>query len=112
VRVFAPRTVRRATAEITYLGVDLTLGLPLRYGLGFMLGSETVSLFGWDGPAAFGHVGFTNSFSWADPERRLAVALLTNGKPVLSLHTIRLVQLAVEMNRAFPKIAPRMRGVA
>ena len=32
-------------------------------------------------------------FSWADPERRLAVALLASGKPVLSAHAIRLVQL-------------------
>jgi CubicO group peptidase (beta-lactamase class C family) len=110
VRVFAARTVRRATAEITYLGIDFTLGLPLRYGLGFMLGSEYASLFGWDSPTAFGHVGFTNSFSWADPERRLSVALLTNGKPVLSLHAIRLVQLMGEMNRAFPKLTSRNGG--
>jgi CubicO group peptidase (beta-lactamase class C family) len=104
VRVFAPRTVRRATAEITYLGIDLTLGLPLRYGLGFMLGSRYASLFGWDCPAAFGHLGFTNAFSWADPERRLSVALLTNGKPVISLHGIRLVQLLGEIGRTFPKL--------
>jgi CubicO group peptidase (beta-lactamase class C family) len=104
VRVFAPRTVRRATAEITYLGIDLTLGLPLRYGLGFMLGSRYASLFGWDCPAAYGHLGFTNTFSWADPERQLAVALLTNGKPVLSLHAIRLVQLLGEIGTAFPKL--------
>jgi CubicO group peptidase (beta-lactamase class C family) len=105
VRVFAPRTVRHATAEVSYLELDLTLGLPIRYGLGFMLGSEYLSLFGWDNPAAFGHVGFTNTFSWADPERQLAVALLTNGKPVVSLHAIRLVQLMIELNRAFPKIS-------
>jgi CubicO group peptidase (beta-lactamase class C family) len=104
VRVFEARTVRRATAEITYLGVDLTLGLPLRYGLGFMLGSPYLSLFGWDCPAAFGHLGFTNAFSWADPERQIAVALLTNGKPVLSLHAIRLVQMLREIGQVFPKI--------
>jgi len=107
VRVFAPRTVRRATAEITYLGIDLTLGLPLRYGLGFMLGSRYVSLFGWDCPAAYGHLGFTNAFSWADPERQIAVALLTNGKPVLSLHAIRVVQLLGEIGRTFPKLVHR-----
>ena len=33
--------------------------------------------------------------------------LLTNGKPVLSLHAIRLVRLLREINRAFPKVAPR-----
>jgi hypothetical protein len=49
----------------------------------------------------------SNTFSWADPERQLSVALLASGKPVLSAHAIRLVQLLVEITRAFPKIAPR-----
>jgi CubicO group peptidase (beta-lactamase class C family) len=105
VRVFAPRTVRHATAEVSYLEIDLTLGLPIRYGLGFMLGSDVVSLFGADNPHAFGHVGFTNAFSWADPDRQISVAILTNGKPVVSLHAIRLAQLLGEIGRAFPKIA-------
>lgn len=107
VRVFAPRTVRHATGEVSYLEVDLTLGFPIRYGLGFMLGGHAPNLFGYDNPHAFGHVGFTNTFSWADPERRLAVAILASGKPVLSAHAIRLVQLLAEITRAFPKLAPR-----
>lgn len=107
VRVFAPRTVRHATAEVSYLEVDLTLGIPIRYSLGFMLGGHAPNLFGSDNPRAFGHVGFTNTFGWADPERRLAVALLASGKPVVSAHTIRLVQLLREIGRVFPKIAPR-----
>jgi CubicO group peptidase (beta-lactamase class C family) len=106
VRVFEPRTVTHATSEQSYWEIDLTLGFPIRYGLGFMLGSERASLFGPDNPAAFGHVGFTNTFTWADPERQIAVALLTNGKPVVSLHAIRLVQFMIEINRAFPKVAP------
>ena len=106
VRVFEPRTVTHATSEQSYWEIDLTLGFPIRYGLGFMLGSERASLFGPDNPAAFGHVGFTNTFTWADPERQIAVALLTNGKPVVSLHAIRLVQFMLEINRAFPKVAP------
>ena len=32
-----------ATSEQTYWDIDLTLGVPLRYGLGFMLGGETIS---------------------------------------------------------------------
>jgi CubicO group peptidase (beta-lactamase class C family) len=106
VRVFEPRTVAHASSEQSYWEIDLTLGFPIRYGLGFMLGSERASLFGPDNPAAFGHVGFTNTFTWADPERQIAVALLTNGKPVLSLHAVRLVQFMIEINRAFPKVAP------
>jgi len=106
VRVFAPRTVQHATAEVSYLEVDLTLGFPIRYGLGFMLGGKAPNLFGYDNPLAFGHLGLTNIFSWADPERRLAVALLASGKAVLSAHAIRLVQLLAGITRAFPKIAP------
>ena len=106
VRVFAPRTVRHATAEVSYLEVDLTLGFPIRYGLGFMLGGRAPNLFGYDNPLAFGHLGLTNIFSWADPERRLSVALLASGKAVLSAHAIRLVQLLAEITHAFPKIAP------
>jgi CubicO group peptidase (beta-lactamase class C family) len=109
VRVFDPRTVRRAVAEESIWELDLTLGMPVRYGLGFMLGGERFSLFGGDKPHAFGHLGFTNTFSWADPERQLSVALLTTGKPVISLHAVRLVQLLGGMNEAFPKI-PARRG--
>ena len=108
VRVFDPRTVHRATAEESIWELDLTLGMPVRYGLGFMLGGTRFSLFGTDNPHAFGHLGFTNNFAWADPERQLAVALLTNGTPVLSTHAVRLVQLLGGINEAFPKI-PRAR---
>ncbi len=104
VQVFEPRTVRRATSEESFWELDLTLGMPLRYGLGFMLGGKRASLFGTDNPHAFGHLGFTNTFSWADPERQITVALLTTGKPVLSLHAVRLVQLLGAINEAFPKI--------
>jgi CubicO group peptidase (beta-lactamase class C family) len=103
VRVFDPRTVRHATSEQTYWELDLTLGLPIRYGLGFMLGGE-VSLFGFSTPQAFGHLGFTNIFSWADPERRLAAAILTSGKPFVGLESVRLVALLAEIGRAFPKL--------
>jgi CubicO group peptidase (beta-lactamase class C family) len=105
VRVFDPRTIHHATSEQSYREIDLTLGLPIRYGLGPMLGDDPIGLFGPKTGRAFGHIGFTNIWSWADPERALAVALLTSGKPVLSLHMIRLVQLIVEINRAFPRIA-------
>ena len=107
VRIFTPRTVRHATAEVSFLELDLTLLVPLRYGLGFMLGGHGPNLFGYDNPHAFGHVGFTNNFSWADPDRRLSVALLASGKAVVSAHAIRLIQLIREINRVFPKIAPQ-----
>jgi CubicO group peptidase (beta-lactamase class C family) len=101
VRVFDKRTIRHATSEQAYWDLDFTLGVPVRYGLGFMLGGE-VSLFGLRTPRAFGHLGFTNIFTWADPDRRLAVALLTSGKAFLSLDLARLVALIVQIGRAFP----------
>lgn len=101
--VFEPRTVHHATAEHAYREFDLTLGVPLRYGLGLMLGDDPVGLFGLRTPRAFGHIGLTNIFGWADPERELAVAILTSGKPVLSLHAIRLVGLLLAVGGAFPR---------
>jgi CubicO group peptidase (beta-lactamase class C family) len=103
VRVLEPATIRHATGESAWWEVDFTLGLPIRYGLGFMLGSSGISLFGSDNEHAFGHVGFSNIFAWADPERALSVALCASGKPVLSLHAVRLVQWMLAIGRAFPK---------
>ena len=103
VRVFAPRTVRHAISEHAYREVDLTLAIPVRYGLGLMLGDDPVGLFGLNSRRAFGHVGFTNVFGWADPDREIAVALLTSGKPVLSLHAVRLLQWLLAVDRAFPR---------
>jgi CubicO group peptidase (beta-lactamase class C family) len=106
VRVLEPRTIRHATGESAWWEIDFTLGLPIRYGLGFMLGSRGISLFGADNEHAFGHVGFSNIFSWADPERALSVALCTSGKPVLSLHAVRIVQWLRAIASAFPKLEP------
>ncbi len=107
VRIFESRTVRHATAEQNHWELDFTLGMPIRYGLGFMLGGSPVSLYGLDNPHAFGHLGLSNVIAWADPERDLAVALLTSGKPVLSTHVVRLVELMLAISRALPKLAPR-----
>ena len=104
-RVFEGRTVQRAIAQQSFMELDFTLGLPIRYGLGFMLGAKNVSLYGSDTPEAFGHVGLTNILSWADPERRIAVALLTSGKPFISLDVLRVFQVATAIGRSFPKLA-------
>ena len=48
-----------------------------------MLGAQMLSLYGRDTQHAFGHLGFTNMLAWADPQRALACAVMTNGKPVL-----------------------------
>jgi CubicO group peptidase (beta-lactamase class C family) len=99
VRVFDPRTVRHATNEQSYREIDLTLFIPLRYGSGLMLGDRPVGLFGQNTPRAFGHLGFTNIFGWADPAREISVAIVNSGKPIASLHVVRLFQLLYEINR-------------
>jgi CubicO group peptidase (beta-lactamase class C family) len=104
VEVFDPRTVRRATAEQSYLEFDLTLGLPIRYGMGFMLGGQWFSLYGPDTVHAFGHLGFTNIICWADPERQIAAALMTSGKPVLYPEIYHLYDVLRQLALACPKV--------
>ena len=105
-RVFDARTVRQATEAQTGWELDHTLMVPIPYSLGFMLGSRSLGLFGFDNPRAFGHVGLSNVFTWADPERELVVALLTTGKPVLGAHVVPLLKLLRDIGRTFPKTAP------
>ena len=104
VRVLDPRTVRRARTETAYLELDLTLGLPLRYGLGFMLGAPRLSLYGPGTPQAFGHMGFIENVTWADPQRQIAVALLNSGKPFLGAHLLRLRGVVAAIARHCPVV--------
>lgn len=83
-RIFKASTVRAAVMEQNVAEIDKIILLPIRYGLGFMLGSPLMGLYGAKTPKAFGHLGFTNILCWADPERDLSVALLNNGKPFLT----------------------------
>jgi CubicO group peptidase (beta-lactamase class C family) len=107
-RPFDGGTIRRALeADRPGLDIDRRILLPLRYSAGFMLGTETMSLYGWNHPRAFGHIGLANSFTWADPDRELVVALLTTGKAVLGPHVPSLVQLITEIHRTFPEESPR-----
>ncbi|MCA9523458.1 MAG: beta-lactamase family protein [Myxococcales bacterium] len=104
VRIFEPRTIRRACTESSYMELDLVLGAPVRYGLGLQLGAETFSLFGPHTTRAFGHLGFINNFTWADPERQLAVGLLTSGKPFFGRHLLVLYEILERISRLCPPI--------
>jgi CubicO group peptidase (beta-lactamase class C family) len=103
VRIFEPATIHHALNEASYREIDLTLFMPLRYGLGPMLGDRPIGIFGPNTEHAFGHLGLSNIFPWADPDREIAVALITTGKAVISSHVVRLVQLLAEINSAFPR---------
>ncbi len=98
-----PRTVHRATTETSYLEVDFSLMLPFRYGVGLMLGGKTISPFGPNTTRAYGHLGFINIHVWADPARELSCALLTTGKPFLSIHLPPLLNLLHTISGSVPR---------
>ena len=105
VKVMTPRTIRRAIVETSYHEFDRTLGFPIRYSHGFMLGAKTMSLYGPDTDESFGHLGFTNVSMWADPRRELAVGFITSGKPVVGPHLDALWRLFRRIGLEAPKVA-------
>jgi CubicO group peptidase (beta-lactamase class C family) len=110
VRVFEPRTLRRALTEQSYLEVDFTLGFPTRFSYGFMLGARLLSLFGPDTEMAFGHLGFVNILGWADPERAVSCALITSGKPILYPELPHFLGIGRRVGKEAPKVVPAPGG--
>ena len=88
VRIFQPQTIRNAVAEYRRFALDHVMYLPVRYGLGFMLGGELISFYGPRMPRAFGHLGFTNILAYADPQRDISVGFLNNGKPLVAVEML------------------------
>ncbi len=80
VKIFDPMTIRRATIEVARPEIDKMLLLPMRYAMGPMLGAKPVGLYGFNTPNAFGHLGYTSIFCWADPDRDISASVLTSGK--------------------------------
>ena len=85
-QIFDPLTIHRATRETGKMQIDKSLFLPMRYSAGMMLGAKPVGMYGRNSHYAYGHVGFSNIFCWADPERDISVAIMNTGKPVLGPH--------------------------
>ena len=75
VRVLLPATIEHATAEASS-GIDLVLGRPSRFGLGFQL-TQSERPFG-SSPRSFGHFGAGGSVGFADPDARVAFAYTLN----------------------------------
>jgi CubicO group peptidase (beta-lactamase class C family) len=74
VRLLRPETVALARTEQAE-GPDAVLGLPTRFGVGFML-PPTLSLAA--APTAFGHPGAGGSLGFADPENELGFGYVMN----------------------------------
>jgi CubicO group peptidase (beta-lactamase class C family) len=102
-RVFETRTIQRAVAEQTYFELDLTMGAPIRYSMGFILGARFASPYGTNTSRAFGHLGFTNVFVYADPTRDIAVGFMTSGKPALSLGIARTLLTMQTIAKKIPR---------
>ena len=102
--VMQPRTIRHALTETSYHEFDRTLGFPLRYSYGFMLGAKVLSLYGPDTDDAFGHLGFMNVIMYADPRRELSVGLITSGKTAVGPHLPLLWALVRRIGTEAPKV--------
>ena len=104
IRVMDTRTIRRARVEQSHLEVDLSLGLPIGFSRGYMLGGRVLSLFGPDTEQAFGHLGWINILGWADPARDLSVGLITTGKAALYPEVGRWWQIMNRIGRECGKV--------
>ena len=103
-RIFQPMTIQRAVREVNATELDRTLMMPMRYSAGMMLGNYPVGLFGPAAAQAYGHIGLTNNFCWADPERMISVALLSSGNPVVGSHLLPLGMLLTTISRRCKKV--------
>lgn len=75
VRVLSPGSIARCHTERS-CGVDAVLGVPTRFGLGFML-SQPGEAFG-PGARAFGHTGAGGSVGFADPDGHVGFGYVMN----------------------------------
>jgi CubicO group peptidase (beta-lactamase class C family) len=106
VRVIETDTIRKALEQQSHLEIDFSLGFPTRFSYGLMLGAQILSLYGRDTQHAFGHLGFTNILGWADPQRAISAAVLTNGKPILYPELPRFLMLSQRITTESPKVDP------
>lgn len=94
VQVFKPETVAEMIKPVgRRFQFDRTLGIPLRFSTGFMLGGNPVGLYGLNSRRAFGHIGFMTVICWADPARDISVALLNTGKSLSPTGLLRAAQV-------------------
>lgn len=105
VRVLDERTIRRARVAQSHLEVDGSLGLPIAFSWGYMLGGKVLSLYGPNTTKAFGHLGWINIIGWADPERALSVGLITTGKSVVYPEVVRFWEIGHRIGLEAPPVS-------
>ena len=89
-QVMRPETVARMIRPVGGKQIDRTLMIPVRFSEGMLLGDQPFGLYGRNSQRSYGHLGFINILCWADPDRQLAVSLLTSGKPAVTSHLVQL----------------------
>jgi CubicO group peptidase (beta-lactamase class C family) len=78
-RFISAQTLQRYAGDAP-LAMDRSNRIPMRMARGFMLGNRTPSIYGWwNTHRVFGHAGAFSTLGYADPDRQLAVAIVTNG---------------------------------
>ncbi len=97
VRLVGAKTLAGAIEEQSH-GRDLVLGVPLRWGLGFMLTSETLPL--GPNPSCFGHGGWGGSLGIVDLDARVSWSYVMNKMSPGTLGDTRAVGLAAALYAA------------
>jgi CubicO group peptidase (beta-lactamase class C family) len=83
-RILREETLRRYITRQT-AGIDAATHAYVILGRGFALGWPLPHLYGWwASSSCFGHAGGFSCMAFADPEARLAIAILTNGNRSLA----------------------------
>ncbi|MBV1881213.1 MAG: beta-lactamase family protein [Pseudomonadales bacterium] len=100
--IMSPETVYSVVAPVTEKVIDDTIKIPIQYSAGLMLGRKRFSLYGPKTKSAYGHMGFANNFCWADPDREIAVGLLTSGNPIIGNHMGKLFGLLGSISKNCP----------
>lgn len=101
----------RATVDVASRPGDMRLDrsfmIPVRFTPAFMAGEESWSLFGFQTPGVFGHLGFMNILCWADPRRDISVAFLNTGKSLAPEGVVGFFNVTHTISRAIPQRGPR-----
>lgn len=87
-----------------HLGFDRSNRAPLAVGRGFLLGTPFPSVYGAFGTSrCFGHAGAFATVAFADPERELAAAIVTNGNGSRGDLLRRFLPLCGALRKACPR---------